>query len=100
MIVCGYFPPTKLSLQNIRFIIKKCHDEKLSNFQKELIISSNPSIQFELRQRIKKEILPSIRKYESEYWQIYSKEDFYFSEEESQKQLSEIEESIYVWPHL
>ena len=68
--------------------------EKLSAFQKELITSASPNIQFELKQRIKKEILPSIRSYEAEYWRIYPEERIHFSEEEANGQLLKIESSI------
>jgi hypothetical protein len=68
--------------------------EKLSDFQKELITSASPNIQFELKQRIKKEILPSIRSYEAEYWQIYPEEKIHFSEEEASSQLLKVESAI------
>ncbi|NCQ68914.1 MAG: hypothetical protein GPJ27_09900 [Microcystis aeruginosa L111-01] len=47
-----------------------------------------------MKQRIKKEILPSIRSYEAEYWQIYPEERIHFSEEEANGQLLKIESSI------
>jgi hypothetical protein len=68
--------------------------EKLGDFQKELVTSASPGIQFELKQRIRKEILPSIRSYESEYWQTYPEEEIYFSEEESNSQLLKINSAI------
>jgi hypothetical protein len=45
--------------------------EKLGEFERELIISSSKPANFELKQRIKPEILPDIRKYEAEYWELY-----------------------------
>ena len=41
--------------------------EKLAEFQKELAISASANAKFELRQRLKREVLPAIRSYEAEY---------------------------------
>lgn len=68
--------------------------EKLSIFQKELITSSSPLIQFELKQRIQKEIIPNIRSYEAEYWRNYPEEEINLSEDESKTQLVRIESAI------
>lgn len=40
--------------------------EKLSSFERDLIITSNTPAKFELEQRIKREILPDIQRYEAE----------------------------------
>ena len=40
--------------------------EKLGEFQKELIVNSHTPAKFELKQHIKRDILPSIRQYEAE----------------------------------
>ena len=56
-------------LNDIKEILEILY-EKLGYFQKELTIASQ-SANFELKQRIKREILPDIRKYETEYWQFY-----------------------------
>ena len=42
--------------------------EKLVEHEEELSITSSPSSRNEARQRIKREIMPRIRKYEAEYW--------------------------------
>lgn len=44
--------------------------EKLGEFQKEIPINASTNQKFELKQRIKREILPEILKYEVEYGQI------------------------------
>jgi hypothetical protein len=44
--------------------------EKLNDFQKELAITSSAAAKFELRQRLKREILPDIRKHEVEYAEL------------------------------
>jgi hypothetical protein len=44
--------------------------EKLSEFQKELAITSSASAKFEVQQRLKREILPEIRKHELEFAQL------------------------------
>ncbi len=68
--------------------------EKLGEFEKELIISSSKPANFELKQRIKREILPSIRKYETEYWELYPQEAIIISDEEAEPQLVKVEEAV------
>jgi hypothetical protein len=45
-------------------------DKKLALFENELICTSNPGQLFDVQQRIDNNILPSIRKFEAEYWEI------------------------------
>ncbi len=68
--------------------------EKLGEFEKELIISSSKPANFELKQRIKREILPNIRKYETEYWELYPQEAIIISDEEAETQLVKVEEAV------
>ncbi|MFN7414600.1 MAG: hypothetical protein ACK5RT_11970 [Dolichospermum sp.] len=68
--------------------------EKLGEFQKELIVNSHPPAKFELKQRIKREILSSIRQYEAEYWDIYPKEAIIISDEEATTQLVHLEQAV------
>lgn len=68
--------------------------EKLGEFQKELIVNPHAPAKFELKQRIKKEILPDIRKYEAEYWNIYPKEAIVISDEEATTQLVHLEQAV------
>ena len=68
--------------------------EKLGEFEKELIISSSKPANFELKQRIKREILPSIREYETEYWELYPQEAIIISDEEAETQLVKIEQAV------
>jgi len=68
--------------------------EKLGEFQKELIVNANTPAKFELKQRIKREILPSIRQYEAEYWDIYPKEAIIISDEEATTQLVHLEQAV------
>ena len=68
--------------------------EKLGEFEKELIISSSKPANFELKQRIKREILPDIRKYETEYWELYPQEAIIISDEEAETQLVKVEEAV------
>ncbi len=49
---------------------------------------------FELKQRIKLEIIPSIRKYEAEYWTLYPQEEIILSDEEAEKELIEVEQAL------
>ncbi|MGL4500349.1 MAG: hypothetical protein ACRCU2_14885 [Planktothrix sp.] len=48
--------------------------EKLGMFEQELIIAANANQKFELKQRIKKEIIPQIERYESDFWVIIAQE--------------------------
>ena len=41
--------------------------EKLGEFQKEIAITASAGAKFELRQQLKRELLPDIRKHEAEY---------------------------------
>lgn len=41
--------------------------EKQTHYEKELLITASAEQKFELRQRIKKEVIPNLRKYEQEY---------------------------------
>ncbi|MCX5981118.1 MULTISPECIES: hypothetical protein [unclassified Dolichospermum] len=68
--------------------------EKLGEFQKELIVNSHTPAKFELKQHIKRDILPSIRQYEAEYWDIYPKEAIVISDEEAITQLVHLEQAV------
>ena len=62
--------------------------EKQGEFEKELVISSNKPSNFELKQRIKREILPSILKYETEYWELYPQNAIIVSDRDAETQLA------------
>ena len=68
--------------------------EKLGEFEKELIITSSTPAKFELKQRIKREILPSLRRYEAEYWELYPREAFVISDEQAETQLVQVEQAV------
>ena len=68
--------------------------EKLGEFEKELIMNSSKPANFELKQRIKREILPDIRKYEIEYWELYPQETIIISDEEAETQLVKVEQAV------
>ena len=68
--------------------------EKLGEFEKELVINANTPAKFELKQRVKREILPDIRKYETEYWELYPQEAMVISDEEAETQLIRVEEAV------
>lgn len=68
--------------------------EQLGEFQRELIFNAHIPAKFELKQRIKREILPSIRQYEAEYWDIYPKEAIVISDEEATTQLVHLEQAV------
>ena len=58
------------------------------------IISDNESTKFELKQCIQREIIPNIRKYETEYWELYPQEAIIISDEEAETQLLRVEEAV------
>jgi hypothetical protein len=68
--------------------------EKLGVFERELVINSNTSAKFELKQRIKRDILPDIRRYEAEYWELCPQEAIVISDEEAAVQLVKVEQAI------
>lgn len=44
--------------------------EKLAYFERELGLSAGAPQKFELEQRIKREVLPTLRRHEAEYWEL------------------------------
>lgn len=68
--------------------------EKLGVFEKEIVITANPPTKFDLKQKIKREILPSIRRYEAEYWELYPSEAIVISEQEAETQLVRVEQAV------
>ncbi|WP_373528338.1 hypothetical protein [Nostoc sp.] len=68
--------------------------EKLGEFEKELMMNNSKPANFELKQRIKREILPNIRKYETEYWELYPQEAIIISDEEAETQLVKVEQAV------
>lgn len=68
--------------------------EKLGEFEQELIIRDSPLAKFELKQNIKREILPNIRRYEAEYWELYPIETIIISNEEAETQLAKVQQAV------
>ncbi len=68
--------------------------EKLGEFERELIVTSSAPAKFELKQRIKREILPSLRRYEAEYWELYPTEAIVISDEEAESQLAQVDQAV------
>ncbi|MBD2099721.1 hypothetical protein [Leptolyngbya sp. FACHB-261] len=70
--------------------------EKLGEFQKELDLSASANANFELRQRIKREILPSIRKHEVEYGELLAKESeaFLISEPDAETAIIQVTQAV------
>jgi len=68
--------------------------EKLGEFEQELIISGSTPAKFELKHKIKREILPDIRRYEAEYWELYPIETIIISNEEAETQLAQVEQAV------
>ncbi len=80
-------------LADIKEILEVLY-EKLGEFQKELVSSASPPIKFELKHKIKREILPDIRRYEAEYWELYPIETIIISNEEAETQLAKVEQAV------
>lgn len=70
--------------------------EKLSEFEKELSIVANAPAKFEIKQRIKLECIPNIRKYETEYAALLSDEisSLSIKEKDAEILIGDIEKSI------
>ena len=68
--------------------------EKLGEFEKDLALNPSTPAKFELKQRIKREILPDIRRYEQEYWELYPMEDFVIPEDEAASQLVQVGQAV------
>ena len=83
----------RIRLNDLKDILELLY-EKLGAFEKRLIISDSEPANFELKQRIKREILPDIRKYETEYWELYPQEAIVISDEEAETQLVKVEEAV------
>lgn len=67
--------------------------EKLGMFEQELAMSDGAS-KIALKQRIKREILPSIRNYETEYWDLLPQGATLLSEPEAEAALVEIDRAV------
>ena len=80
-------------ITDVKDILELLYD-KLGEFEKELIINANSPVKFELKQRIKREILPDIRRYEKEYWDLYPREAILLSEDEAEAQLVQVEQAV------
>ncbi|MEM8612490.1 MAG: hypothetical protein AAGF93_10765 [Cyanobacteria bacterium P01_H01_bin.105] len=74
--------------------------EKLGEFEKDLIINANQSAKFEMKQRIKREVLPDIRRYETEYWNLYPSESIIVSSQDAETHLSQIEKAVWDIEHI
>lgn len=91
--------PNQISKQRLDVLedILEIQYEKLGEFQKELPIDASANQKFELRQRIKREILPDIRKYEAEYGQILAEgvqQAFVVSDVEAEKAIVQVVQAV------
>ncbi|MBD2498410.1 hypothetical protein [Nostoc sp. FACHB-280] len=68
--------------------------EQLGEFEKELIMNPHITVRVEMKQRIRRDILPAIRKYETEYWGLYPQEAIIISDEEAETQLVKVEQAV------
>ena len=81
-------------LADLEDIIKR-HYDRLGNWQKELaIIPPGSDKKFEIQQRIKRELLPEIRRYEKKYWELYPMEEVVIPEDEAASQLVQVEQAV------
>lgn len=68
--------------------------EKLGLFEEEIINTAYLPIKLDLKKQIKNDILPYIRRYEAEYWELCPKEAIVISEEEAKSQLVHVEQAV------
>ncbi|MGL4500794.1 MAG: hypothetical protein ACRCU2_17125 [Planktothrix sp.] len=64
--------------------------EKLGMFEQELILAANANQKFELKQRIKKEIIPQIERYESDFWVIIAQNEGVIFENTDDQTVTEV----------
>ena len=83
----------RIRLQSLKDNLELLY-KKLGQFQKDLILKDSPGAKFELEQEIERKILPSIRSYETEYWEIYPSEAIVISDEEAQTKLDLVEQAV------
>ena len=91
--------PNQIDEQRLNVLedILEIQYEKLGEFQRELPINASTNQKFELKQRIKREILPDIRKYEVEYGQILAagiQEAFVVSDVDAEKAIVKVEQAV------
>lgn len=58
--------------------------EKRANFEKKLIIADGVNQEFSLKQQLKRDILPDIKKYETEYWELMTQDTIFVYDEDEQ----------------
>ena len=81
-------------LADLEDTIKRLYD-RLGYWQKELaIIPPGSDKKFEIQQRIKRELLPEIRRYEKKYWELYPMEEVVIPEDEAASQLVQVEQAV------
>ena len=68
--------------------------EKLGEFEKELIMTGSAAVRFELKQRIKRDILPKIRQYEAEYWELKPREAIVISDQQATTHLAQLNQAV------
>jgi phosphoenolpyruvate carboxylase len=61
--------PLKQRLTDLENLLELYY-EKLAEHEHELSMTASPNVRNEAKQRIKREIMPSIRKHEAEYWAL------------------------------
>lgn len=61
--------PLKQRLTDLEDLLELYY-EKLAEHEQELSMTASPNVRNEAKQRIKREIMPNIRKYEAEYWSL------------------------------
>ncbi len=62
-------PPLKQRLADLEDLLERYY-AKLVVHEKELSITSSPNVSYEAQERITRDIMPHIRKYEAEYWSL------------------------------
>ncbi|MGB3512447.1 MAG: hypothetical protein WBA93_25055 [Microcoleaceae cyanobacterium] len=66
--------------------------EKLDEFEKELVLLAAATQKFELKQRIKRDVLPSIHRHEAEYLDLLNQEadSFQIPEQQASQAIAEV----------
>ena len=68
--------------------------EQLAMFEQELIVAYDVGKKFALKTQINREIVPSIRRYEREYWQLQPQDAIAIPEAEAEAVLLEVDREV------
>ncbi len=85
--------PTEQRLKTLTDNLNQLY-KKLGFFERELMKAVGAEAKYGITQQIEEDIIPYIRKYEQEYWQIFPINAIIISEEEATTELTQVQQAI------